>query len=135
MNTTPTGLTKDQGWEIGVRHTLPIDAGRAWELVTTAPGLDAWLKPTQNISFAKDISFPLAGGGTARVVSFEEGSLIRMRVQLPGHNFESTLQLRLLPAATGTTFAFHHDRLQNASQREEMRGHWQAAIDALEKLI
>ncbi len=37
---TPTGKTKSQGWEIGVRRTLPIQIDMAWELLMTSPGLD-----------------------------------------------------------------------------------------------
>jgi hypothetical protein len=49
--------------------------------------------------------------------------------QPPDWSHDTTLQLTVLPAATGTTIAFHQDRLASAAERAEMLAHWTAVLD------
>ena len=136
MNTpTPTGKTKSQGWEIGVRRTFPIGAGRAWLLLTTQPGLGLWLGQGIESGFKKGLNYQTGAGTTGEIRSYAEGSLIRLTWQPRDWDFASTLQIRVLPAKTGTTISIHHERLQNGDQREAMRLHWSAVLDKLEGLM
>ena len=43
----------------------------------------------------------------------------------------STLQLRVIPAQSGTTVAFHHERLPDGAAREQMHDHWPAVLNEL----
>ena len=40
---SPVGLTKDAGWQIGVRKTLPVALEDAWNLLVSEEGLSLWL--------------------------------------------------------------------------------------------
>lgn len=135
MNPIPVGKTRTQGWEVGIRRTLPISAEKAWELLTTPPGLGCWLGTGVDPHFKKGDTFTTAEGTSGEIRSYSEGSLIRMRWQSPEWDFESTLQIRVMPAKTGATISFHHERMQNADQRAAMQQHWSDVIDRLAHLI
>ncbi len=132
---TPVGKTKSQGWEIGVRRTLPVSVGEAWTLLMTQPGMGCWLGSGLEPTFRKGQTFKTGEGTTGEIRSYEEGSLIRMRWQPPEWDFESTLQIRVQPARKGATISFHHEKLENAAQREQMRQRWASVIEKLEALI
>ncbi len=129
------GKTKSQGWEIGVRRTFPISPDRAWELLMTSPGLDAWLGASTEIAFAKGATYITDVGTSGEVRGFEAGSLLRLTWLPPTLGFTTTLQLRVLPAKGGATISIHHEKLRSAEQREAMRQHWSAVLDALAALI
>ena len=67
-----------------------------------------------------------------RVIRSETpGRVLRAVYQPADWPSPSTLQLRVLPAATGTTLAVHHEHLPDAEARETMRRHWTAALERL----
>lgn len=132
---TPVGKTKGQGWEIGVRRTFPITPQRAWELLMTPPGLAYWLGHSVELPFKKGATFETDEGTVGEVRSYSEGSLLRMRWQPPQWDFVSTLQLRVMPAKTGATISFHHEKLENGEQRQQMQRHWSEVLDRLGDLI
>lgn len=132
---TPVGKTKDQGWEIGVRRTFPIGTGRAWELLMTQPGLGYWLGHGVEPNFEKGVKYQTDEMTRGDIRSFTADSLIRLRWQPKEWDFESTLQIRVIPAKTGTTISFHHERLENSQQREVMRLHWSKVMDQLAALM
>jgi hypothetical protein len=108
---TPTGQTADGTWEVGVRRTLDIPPEQAWRrLPELLAGDDAVVEQR----------------------SVTEGVVARYAYRRPGWAHDTTLQLRVLPAADGrATVAVHHERLPDAAAREEMRRRWTAAIEAL----
>src|SRR5262245_53872671 len=120
----PVGLTKGQGWEIGVRKTFPVGTGRLWEALMTQPGLGYWLGTGVNNEFEKGDTYKTAEGTTGDIRSFEAGRLIRMTWQPRDADMASTLQIRVLPAKKGSTLSIHHEKLLNGEQREAMRQHW-----------
>ncbi len=132
---TPTGKTRSQGWEIGVRCTLPIGADAAWELLMTSPGLDCWLGSGVEPPFKKGKQYTTEEKTSGEIRSFTEGSLIRLTWQPHDWSFHSTLQIRVVPAVKGTTISIHHEKLQTAEQREAMRQYWSAVLDKLETLV
>jgi hypothetical protein len=108
---SPTGQTADGLWEIGVRRTTELDRDTAWNLLCSL----------------------LEGDDAVRgILSETPGSVLRAMYQPRGWSASSTLQLRVLPAATGTTLAIHHERLPSSQAREAMGRLW---TDALERLI
>lgn len=133
-NNTSVGKTKTQGWEIGVRRTLPVSAEKAWKLLTTQPGLGYWLGTGVDAHFKKGDTFTTAEGTSGEIRSYNEGGLIRMRWQPPEWDFESTLQIRVTPAKTGATITFHHERMRNGEQRAAMHQRWSDVMDKLAKL-
>ena len=45
------------------------------------------------------------------------------------------LQLTVLPAKTGTTIAFHQERLTGREQRKELLTHWHGVLERLEAAL
>jgi hypothetical protein len=108
---SPAGPTADGLWEIGVRRTAELDHDTAWNLLRSL----------------------LDGDDAVRgILSETPGSVVRASYQPRDWIAASTLQLRVLPAATGTTLAVHHERLPNSQAREAMGRLW---TDTLERLI
>ncbi len=132
---TPIGKTKTQGWEIGVRRTFPVGLGKLWEMLTTQPGLGYWLGIDVTADFKKGDTYKTKEGTTGDIRSYEAGSLIRMTWQPADWDFQSTLQIRAIPAKKGTTLSFHHEKLQDDVQRERMKAHWSAVMDKFRTLI
>ncbi|HEV7454453.1 MAG TPA: SRPBCC domain-containing protein [Candidatus Saccharimonadales bacterium] len=128
------GKTRDRGWEIGVRRTLPMSARKLWETLVTQPGLGYWFSSDDDIVFHQGAQFETSEDTTAEVVGFKRGELIRMRWHPSSMNFPSTLQVRVLPSGKDAVLAFHHDRLESSEQREEMQEHWSDVIDQFEEL-
>lgn len=108
-----TGQTKDAGWQVGARRTLPLELDQAWELLTRPPWLYQWSGLT-----VLDISDPAVRSMTAPCV-------VRVRTA------QSLVQLRLLPAASGTTIAFHEDQLPDEHARSRRKNHWTRLLDDL----
>lgn len=135
MSNQPVGKTKDQGWEIGVRRTFPVNAERAWEILVTPPGLDTWLGNDPDFKLEKEVSFVTGDGITGRIVSLQEGTLLRLRWQPRGWDEPSTLQLRIIPAGEKATISIHHERLSSAEQRKEMQQHWSQVLDTINDII
>jgi uncharacterized protein YndB with AHSA1/START domain len=131
----PVGFSKSQGWEIGVRRTFPISTDQAWKLLMTQPGLGYWLGHGVEPNFKKGVTYETTEKTTGEIRSYAEGNLIRIRWQPRDWDFASTLQIRVLPAKTGATISFHHEKLENGEQREKMRLHWSAVLDKLEALL
>ena len=129
------GKTRDVGWEIGVRRTLPVGVGDAWRLITSPEGVRAWLGDGARVTFERGREYALADGsaGTVRVVQPE--SHVRLTWQPGGWPRPSTIQVRVLPAGERTTIAFHQEHMPGAAARQERRAHFTAALDALERLI
>ncbi|MDX1995493.1 MAG: SRPBCC domain-containing protein [bacterium] len=132
---TPVGKTRSQGWETGVRRTFPLRPARAWALLTRQPGLGYWLGTGVEFPLQKGDTFTTVEGTKGEIRSYSQGELIRMRWQPPEWDFESTLQIRVLPAKTGATISFHHELLQNADQREAMRQRWTEVLEKLYALV
>lgn len=132
---TPVGKTKDQGWEIGVRRTFPIDAEKAWEALITQPGLGLWLGDDPDFIPKKDTDFHTVTGVKGYIVSVKQGTLLRMRWQPQDWTEPSTLQLRLIPDGNKTTISIHHERLADVAQREKMHKHWSQALDEFGRLL
>jgi hypothetical protein len=107
---SPTGQTADGWWQVGVRRTAALDGDAAWTLLRTL----------------------LEDRAVRGVRSETPGRVLRAIYQPAGWAAPSTLQLRVMPAATGTTLAVHHEHLPDAEAREAMRRHW---TDVLERLI
>jgi uncharacterized protein YndB with AHSA1/START domain len=132
---TPVGKTKSQGWEIGVRRTFPVGTDKAWELLTTQPGLGYWLGRGVEPPFKKGYSYTTKEKTTGDIRSYSEGSLIRLTWQPSKWDFASTLQIQVAPAKKGATISIHHEKLENGEQREKMREHWSDVLDKLENLL
>jgi len=73
-NEHPVGFTRDVGYQIGARRTLPLDLQSVWETVTSIEGLNLWLGPTSGIDFAKGVTYELADGSCGEVRVYSPGT-------------------------------------------------------------
>jgi len=135
LSNRPTGLTKDVGYQIGVRRTLPIEHTDAWPLLTSEEGVKIWLGEASNLNFAKGEPYQLADGAIGEVRVFKANSHLRITWQPPGWSRASTIQLRVIPKGNKTTIAFHQEHLPGQKEREARRAHFTAALDELKRLI
>ncbi len=127
-----TGLTKDAGWELGVRTTVAAPVEVVWDYLLGA-GLRVWLGELDALPLEKGDDYATADGvrGTVRIRS--EGSRIRISWQPDDWPHDSTVQLTIKPVASGTTIGIHHERLADREERRMMLGHWKnvaAAFDS-----
>ncbi len=132
-NEDTTGLTKDAGWQVGVRATVPVDAGTAWAYLVGA-GLPLWLGETTLPSQTNAV-YETDDGVRGRLISRTEGTRLRLSWRPDDWPHDTTLQLSLRVAATGTTIALHHERLADRDERRMMLGHWKTVIAELEKAL
>ena len=108
-----TGKTRDAGWQVGARRTFPLELAHAWDLLTSQPWLQRWSGLT-----ALELDDPAVRSLTTERVA---------RVRTP----HSLVQLRVLPAASGTTVAFHEEHLPDEQARSQRKDHWTLLLDDL----
>ena len=74
-------------------------------------------------------------GVRGRLITRSEGTKLRLSWRPDDWPHDTTLQLTVRPAATGTTIGFHHERLADREERRMMLGHWKNVVAELEKAI
>ncbi|WP_261306133.1 SRPBCC domain-containing protein [Paenibacillus andongensis] len=134
MNTNkPVGLTASVGFQIGVRRTLPFFQEETWELLTSTRGRKLWLGDAPSAQIVKGHKFATQEGTTGEFRVVKPQEQLRLSWQPAGFPNSSTLQIRLLPAASPgkTTISFHQEKLDTAEQREAMKVHWEEVISGL----
>ena len=131
----PVGLTKDGGWEIGVSRTVPHPLDEVWRLLTSDEGIALWLGPGARVAPTRGARYSTAGGTEGEVRGYRDRDRIRVTWRPAGWSHESTLQVALSPARTGTTVRFHQERLADAGERERQRAHWRSVLGDLERAL
>lgn len=135
--TRVTGETADTGFQVGLRRTLPLSTEDAWRLVTSAEGVGIWLGGAPSgLRWEKGERYTLKDGSAGEVRVVKPGSHLRMTWQPEGWPRASTIQVRVMPASGGrSVLAFHHEHLPGPDEREARRAHYEAAAEALLRLI
>lgn len=131
----PVGLTRDTGYQIGVRRTLPITLADAWALLFSPEGLALWLGNGAALPWPPDkgAQYRLPDGAQGEIRVFKPLSHIRITWQPEGWARASTIQVRVMPAnGDRAVIAFHQEHLPDGAAREARRAHFSAALDALE---
>lgn len=100
---------------MGARRTVPADLETVWAYLI-GPGLTTWL--------GADELPPMRSRTELRRLRFDWTP--------PGASQPTILQLTVLEAKTGTTIAFHQERLTGREQRKEMLTHWHGVLERLE---
>jgi uncharacterized protein YndB with AHSA1/START domain len=129
-----TGQTRDTGFQVGVRRTLPLSPEEAWRLVTSPAAVREWLGVGAGVEWERGRTYALADGAAGEVRVVKPGSHVRLTWRPAGWERASLIQVRVLPAAGGATVSFHQEHLPDAAARERRREHFAAALDALERL-
>ena len=128
----PTGLTASAGWQAGVRRTIPAAPADVWSLIVSEGGQRIWLGAT--IALERGAGYELPDGTTGEVRAVSDAH-VRLTWAPPDWGGESTVQVRVLPAASGATISFHHERLSDAQERERALAHWRRVLDGIERAV
>lgn len=115
-----TGLTKDAGWQFGIRKTMSANLKTLWNDFFSDRGLSYWSEGVdQNFS------------------TFKEYSHIRTKWRHKDFTEDANLQIRFIPSKNKdkTTISIHVDKLKNESQREVTREYWSKVIEDLNLLM
>jgi uncharacterized protein YndB with AHSA1/START domain len=131
----PVGLTRDAGWQVGVSRTVAFDHDAVWPTLTSPAGLAAWLGEGAEPDHEVGAPYTNSEGTTGEMRSWREGDRLRATRRAPGDDHETTVQVTVSEAATGTRLVFHQERMASQSERLAMRTHWRAVADRLEELI
>ena len=135
QNNRPVGQTKDAGWQIGVRRTLPIRHKKAWALITSPESLKIWLGAGADVALSEGGSYELPDGTHGEVRVWKPNSHLRITWQPKDWPRPSTIQVRAIPKDERTVIAFHQEHLPGAEEREARREFFTAVLDQLEKII
>lgn len=131
----PVGKTKDVGWQIGVRRTLPITHSQAWDLITSPKGIEIWLASDANMELSEGETFELADGTIGEVRVLHPYSHLRMTWHPVDWPRPSTMQIRVIPHNGKTVVAFHQEHLPGPEAREERHAFFTLALDRLKKCM
>lgn len=129
----PVGLTRDAGWELGVRRTLPAPAEDVWRRL-----LAEWLPQWLGIdSVPQMVGAPVRHQGRVhgRVIGCHVGRRVRLRwtPAILDHEtvFQVTLQEPAEDGAAGTSIEIHQERLLGDAERQSLLVYWTAVLDEL----
>ena len=125
-----TGLTKDAGWEMGVRTTVAAPARAVWDFLL-GEGLTMWLGEIESLPTEQGASFVTRDGVSGSIRSFTEGQRVRLSWRPDDWPHDTTLQVTVKETATGTTIGFHHEKLADRDERRMMLGHWKNVASAI----
>jgi uncharacterized protein YndB with AHSA1/START domain len=126
---SPTGQVADGTWELGVTRACSVSASDAWSVVIANEGQAIWLGT--HVEIAKGTSFELDDGTNGRFTIVKPGSHLRLTWYRPKWTNHARLQLRIMPTTSGSSIAFHMERLPSGAQRRHYLAHWTAVAEAL----
>jgi uncharacterized protein YndB with AHSA1/START domain len=127
----PVGLTKNGGYEFGLRKTFPIGNSVAWNFLMSPDGIRLWLGESVDFKMEKGAAFHTMAGDAGIVTTINPEKSIRLTWQTAEWLKPSIIQMRVIPADGKTMVSFHHENLPDASSREQMRLHWQVVMKNL----
>lgn len=130
----PVGLTKDAGWQFGLRKTVPYSQVKVWDFLFSRDGLNTWLGTLIEEPELKQ-SFTTKEGVEGMIRLLIPHSHIRMSWKKSGWENTSTVQVRVLEAKGKATISFHHEKLLNEQQREEVQVYWNEKMTNIETAL
>ena len=134
MSSTPVGLTRDAGFEIGVSRTVDAPPDRVWRSLTEPAGVAIWLGAGVLIpdpDGAKGTPYRTADGTRGEFRSVHPVGRLRLTWQPPDADHETIVQLTVSSRAGRTVIRFHQERMTAPDERERQRAHWRAVMDAV----
>ena len=126
---SPVGLTRDVGWNMGVRRTVDAPLEDVWDHLVGV-GLATWLGVSA-LPAEPGGSYEADDGTTGDLRTWTERRRLRLTWRPPELDHDTTLQVTVLPAARGTTIAFHQERMTSADERATMLEHWTGVVERL----
>ena len=134
----PTGLTKDAGWQIGLRRTFSIPAPVLWDWMLSPEGVEIWLGQFKSFRMEHGADYQLVDGTIGQVRVYQPGSHWRMTRFPPGGGYprESVMQIRILDSGDKSTLAFHEEHLPSKNERSIRKEFFLKVVEQIkERLI
>lgn len=125
------GKTRDAGWQIGLKRTLPFQADQVWEWMLSSAGADVWLGPGAQIEWKKGMKYKLPGGTGGEVRVFKPDSHFRITRQPGGYPRPSTIQVRIIKRGEKTLLAFHEEHLPDEKERQNRKTHYLQVVEKI----
>ena len=135
MAAEQVGLTKDSGWQVEVRKTLPILPEKAWDFLFSKEIICVWLGEVPTFPLQVGSNFNLNDNTQVKITVLKPGSHLRLSFHAPGYERPSIIQVRTIPSGENTVFAFHQEQLPDREARQERKYYFQQALDDLEKIL
>lgn len=129
------GLTKDAGFQFGLRKTFPLSVEEVWDFMFSKKGISIWLGNMDISVLEKDTEYKTKEDVEGAVKVFKPYSHIRMRWKKKDWENISTLQVRVMPAGNKATISFHQEKMLTAAQREEMKAYWNGIMEELARKL
>lgn len=126
-----TGKTKDAGWELGVRTTVPAPLDTVWAWLV-GEGLPVWLGDLAELPTEVGAAYATADGVRGTIRGRTEGVRVRLGWHPDDWPHDTTLQLTVKESPTGTTIGIHHEKLADREERKLMLGHWKNVAAAFD---
>ena len=123
----PVGLTRDAGWQLGVSRTVAAPREAVWSYLL-GDGLATWLGET-TLGDSPGDPYETTLGTRGELRSLRPNDRVRLTWRPADADHESTVQIALRDAKSGTTLVFHHERLRSSEERERLLDHWRAVAD------
>jgi uncharacterized protein YndB with AHSA1/START domain len=129
-----TGETADAGVQVGVQRTLEVNPERAWQLLTSAEGVRAWLGAGARLRFEEGERYRTDDGAEGEVRVVRPGRHVRLTRHPKGWPRPSTMQVRVEGKGERAVIGFHEEHLPDLGERERRREHYAAAAETLKEL-
>jgi len=125
-----TGLTKDAGWELGVRTTVSASLPAVWAWLL-GEGLPVWLGDIDALPTEKGAAYATKDGLRGIIRSYSDDYRVRLGWQPADWPHDTTLQVTVKEAVGGTTIGFHQEKLADREERKLLLGHWTSVVKAI----
>lgn len=130
---TATGYTKDSGWQLGVRRTVPVPLEQVWDYLI-GQGVAEWLGDTE-LGRSRGDKYVTRAGERGEIRSWTDHVRIRLTWRPPNRAHDTTLQLTVQAAASGTTIGIHQERLAGPDERADMLEHWTDVVERMVRVL
>ncbi|MFE5321281.1 SRPBCC domain-containing protein [Paenibacillus sp. NPDC056579] len=132
----PVGKTASAGYQVGVRRTYPVTAEAAWAFLTSPEGMKLWLGGLPALDFQPGQTFQSDEGISGEMRVVKPMQQLRLTWKKKDWDRPSTLQIRLIPTATGKlTISFHQENMADFYVRDEMKQYWENAAAVLQEKL
>ena len=99
------GLTRDTGWQIGLRRTLDAPVELIWAWMLSTSGREIWLGEGPDFLFVAGQDYELLDGTSGKIQVFQPGSHWRITRNPPDSAYfrPSLIQIRIIRSGEKTT--------------------------------
>jgi hypothetical protein len=112
--------------------TLPRSTTQLWKMLLAPHGQKLWLKPFSAIQLKSGAAFETEGGIYGEVRTWKAGVRLRLSWRESEWPKASIVQVQLIARSKDKCIlVFQHDGLKDARLKEQMRAHWQAALQRI----